>query len=242
MLIKGWGQTKDVRLIPLNAAITLTNVDQDSLEATFNLAVTSDFFKSLQAEDILVASTTDEYSNASSLISFGKVISKNLSTGDVTIKYIMRGANTATSYYIFIYKPELLIAPLIIGDLTNGSNVITNVILESSADKLPIGTMINHKYLPEGTYIAAYDHSTHIITLSNNATITAAEQSFVSSDWEGVEIGVPWTASPYRAGYKIGDKIINNDFVTYPNVLHWTCTKAGITNTAVLPVFVATTM
>lgn len=239
MYIANWQQYKGIHLFPYSTLITMSSINQNSLEATFNIPASSDFFKCLQTYEALVTFIRDEFGR-DVMTQLGKVIAKNASTGDVTVKYIPKGLSLATNYYLALYRQEVLIASLIIGDLTSGSNIITNVLLENYADRIPIGVSLFHKLLPEGTYIASYDRVAATITLSNNASGNATRQTFVSSDWDGVQIGVPELYHPSRLGYKIGDKIINNDFITYPDVLHWTCTKPGVTATALLPEFVAT--
>jgi hypothetical protein len=239
--INNWPQQKGISLIPYDTQITLSSINMNNLEATFNIPASSEFFKFLQIHDVLVTFTTDEFGR-NVTAQLGKVWSKNASTGEITLKNIMKGASLATPYFLALYKQEVLIAPLIIGNLSSGSNTITNVLLENYAVGVPIGVMINHKLLPIGTYIVSYDHSTGTITLSNNATGTATRQTFVSSDWEGLQVGVPDLYHPRRIGYKIGDKIINDDFITYPNVLHWTCTKPGVTGSPLLPEFAVTNL
>lgn len=239
MYIANWGQSKGVHLIPYNALITMSSINQNALEATFNIPASSEFFKCMRSSETLVTFITDEYGRGV-MTQLGKVLSKNTSTGDVTIKYIAKGLSLATNYYLAIYRQEVLIASLIIGDVTAGSNIITNVLLENGADRIPLDVTLFHKLLPDGTYIVSYDRMAATITLSNNATGNATRQTFVSADWDGVQIGVPDVYHPYKVGYKIGDKVINNDFITHPTVLYWTCTKPGVTATALLPEFVAT--
>jgi hypothetical protein len=236
----GYPTSKDIRLIPYGFNITLSTINQNSLEATFNIPIGQTFFKFLQVGDLLVTQASDDYGNTSVYTSFGKIVSKNNATGDILVKYIMRGAALATNYLLFLYKNEVLIPPLIIGTLTNGSTNITNVLLENDSTQVPVGVMINHKLLPEGTYIVSYNHGTATMVVSNPATGTLPNQALVSSDWQGIEIGVANTANTAKIGYKEGDIIYNNDPVSSPGVIYWTCQTAGITNTSVLPGFIST--
>ena len=93
----------------------------------------------------------DEYGDNKWAV-MGKITALNAGSGLVTIGGIAKGL-TATNYTIILYRNDYLIPPLVIGNTTSGSNVMSSVQLESNSTALPVGTPIKSKYFAAGTYI-----------------------------------------------------------------------------------------
>ncbi|MBS1597797.1 MAG: hypothetical protein JST75_06210 [Bacteroidetes bacterium] len=229
------GGIKDVNVIPLSSAVTISNINNANLTAQFTLSTSSVDFKSLDVGDVLLFGTTDEFSNTVSYASFGVVNSKNSSTGVVVIGGTFAGI-AAINYSLSIYRYDYIIPILMLGNITSGSNVITGVLIEGGTST-SINWPITLPHFPAGTKIVSYGAGT--ITVSNNATITENNVAIISSNWIGEEVGVPNTADPYLLGYKKGDIIWNNRSDLNPTVTYWMCKTNGITNTSSLPVFQA---
>ena len=230
---------RDIIGVPLSATITLTSVTYStSNTATFNLSPTSVDYMNLLIGDNFIFSTTDEYGNSRALVAFGQITA--LSSGTVTLGGICKNLNTTSNYQLFIYRNEPLIAQLVLGDTSSGSNIVQNVVFESTSFSVMTNTPVYIPHFPLGTTIASYNGSTHQLTLTNAATITEKNVAIISSNWTGEEIGtVPYLANPYGNGYKTGDRIYNNRTDLYPNIAYWECSKSGITGTANLPKFIA---
>lgn len=228
--------SKDVHYVSFANPITLTSVTDSILQAVFNLSNTSDDFLKLMGGDILVSSMTDEFGNTRFGV-FGKVDSLNTGTGDVTLKSISAGLTASTSYTVLLYRNQYLLPSLILGDLTSGSSVMSNVLLELNSSVIQPNIPVYSPYFPDGTYIVSYNSGAGTITLSNKANTTISHVELLSSNWQGIMWGAPFTASPNHFGYKAGDIIYNTNIATYPNVSHWICIQSGITATAQEPQF-----
>jgi hypothetical protein len=225
--------TKNVRIVAFSAPVNLSNINATTLTAEFTLTTSTDDFKRLRLQDVLLTLLTDEYGNQKQGV-IGVITSINGTTGVVQISGIARGINISTSYTLNIYRNEYLIPPLIIGNITSGSNVVNNVLLEASSTQLITGTPIYSVFFPLGTYIVSYSSGT--LTLSNNANATRTGVDLVSANWQGFIWGYPLN-SAHQIGFKEGDIIYNTRPDLHPNISFWVCIKSGLTNTAVLPQF-----
>jgi hypothetical protein len=129
---------------------------------------------------------------------------------------------------------KYFIPQLILGDVTSGSKMIRNVVVEGGTDFVT-GVPVYTPYFPAGTKIISYKEG--VITMSATATISISNAAILSGNWIGQETGIPDAKNPYLIGYKVGDKIINNRTDLFPDIIEWTCTKNGITGTNRLPEF-----
>jgi hypothetical protein len=237
---QGYG-FKDAQQIPLGG-IAVTNV-QDPETAVgyshceFTLSTSSAEFKYIQAGDIVITYSTDEFGRANVYHTFGTVLSKNGSTGLVVIRDLCAGV-TATTYSLFLYKAQKLIPVFATGNITSGSTTISSVLIEQAATSFPSNVLLNSPYFPEGTVILSYDNGTGQITTSNPATATVNNIDILSSNWQGVVYGGPPSPSQVdKIGWKQGDINWNTRADVDNNVLFWVCSTSGITNTARQPAF-----
>jgi len=229
--------SKDVRYVIISTTITLSNIDDSMLTAQFILASSSNDFKVLKQDDILLTSFTDEYGNSKYGV-FGKVTSTDPATGTVKIGSIAKGLTPSTTYSLLVYRNEFLIPPLVLGNITSGSNVMTNVLVElGSTNLLATNIPVYSQYFPNGTYIVSYNNTAATITLSNNANATIAGVELLSSNWQSLIWSYPFPNDPAGFGYKAGDIIYNARPDLYPNISYWICTRSGISNSAVIPEF-----
>lgn len=229
--------SKDVRYVSISTPITLSNIADSTLTAQFTLTSSSDDFKRLKAGDILLTSLTDEYGNSKFGV-FGKVTSTNPGTGTIFIGSIAKGLSTSVNYSLLIYRNEFLIPPLVIGNITSGSNVMTNVLVELGSTNLQAaGIPIYSQYFPTGTYVVSYNNAAATITLSNNSNTTMTGVELLSSNWQSLIWGYPFPNDPAGLGYKSGDIIYNTRPDLYPNISYWICTRSGISNSAIIPEF-----
>ncbi|GGA85224.1 hypothetical protein [Puia dinghuensis] len=242
-ILTGYGSKapRDVIGAVFSTTVTLTSVTYSTLSgntAQFSLSTSSVDYKNLMVGDNLLFYTTDEFGNTTALTYFGQVTA--ISSGTITLGGIAKNLNTTTAYQLFIYRNQYLIPQLILGNVTSGSNVVSNVLIETGTSNVPANVPVYIPHFPLGTYIVSYSSGTAQLTLSNNATITENNVAILSSNWIGEETGgFPNLGNPYNVGYKKGDKIYNSRTDLYPNIVYWECTKSGITNMATLPEFVS---
>jgi hypothetical protein len=238
----GFG-TKDAQLIYFgsNAISNILNPDNANgyASAQFTLSTSSDEFKMLQVGDNLLTQDTDEFGRANVLHQFGTVVSKNGSTGVVTVKQIPYGLTTAARP-LFLFRPHKFITAFAMGNITSGVSSITGVIIEGNSTQLPTGITLNSPFFPEGTVLLSYNGA-GTITTSNPANATKTGIDIISSDWQTTDYGVLPDPAFFNLGYKFGDIIFNIRPDLYPDVLYWVCTSSGIFGTATLPTFRAFT-
>ncbi len=228
---------RDIVAVGLSTTITLTSVSYTTNTAQFSLSTSSVDYKNLLVGDIFIFPVTDEFGNVNILAAFGLVTS--LSGGTVTLSGIAKNLNTTTAYSVYLDRHEYLILPLLLGNVTSGSNIVSSVVVEGGGP-VTAGTPVYIPHFPLGTTIVSYNSGTAQLTLSNNATITETNVAILSSDWIGEEVGgAPYTTNAYALGYKKGDRIYNNRTDLYPNIRYWQCTKSGVTGTARIPEFVS---
>lgn len=223
----GYAVRKDVFTFYIEE-ISLTNIDEDNLTADFVLTAGSEKYKLIKLGDHLYSSYgVDEFGDTGDFF-LGRVTAKNDSTGVITLGVTSKGIDNVTAYPITIYRHDYLIPPLILGDCELGSNVLTNCIAEQNADvavTMP-GITITSPHFPKGTYIVSCTSTT--VTLSNEALATKEKIELVGADWVATEYGIVDIGNSPVTGYKRGDIIFNTDFVRFPYVQKWVCSRSGI--------------
>jgi hypothetical protein len=237
---QGYYFSKELYLVPLNLSKVITNIDSSQLTADISFVPASEEFKLLRVGDFIYTSSanlSDEYGQANKFLLLGKITAKNNITGLVSLGLTAKGINSTETYLLFVYRNEFLIPPLILGDISSGSNVISNCVSEQFViiSQVPVGVTINSPYFPLGTHIVSATNTS--VTLSNNANATRNGIEVISADWTAIEYGSVVIGNTLNFGYKKGDTVFNTDMVNYPDIEKWICTKSGITNTSRLPEF-----
>jgi hypothetical protein len=228
---------RDIVVVPFAETIILTTLSYSSNTATFSLSVSSIDYNNLMIGDNLLFYTTDEFGNTNILTAFGQVTT--LSSGTVSIGGIAQNLSTLTSYQLYIYRNEFMIPGLVLGDVTSGNNIVSNVVTEGNI-YIPANIPVYIQHFPLGAYIVSYNSGTAQLTLSNSATITEDNVAILSSDWHGQEIGgSPYLSNANLLGYKKGDKVYNYRTDYWPNITYWECSKSGITGSARIPEFIS---
>jgi hypothetical protein len=220
----------------LTNGVKLTNIDVNNFTATAIISPTSNNYKIIQVGDNIYSYSTsipNEYGDGGSFF-LGNVIAKDNATGTITFGHTARGIDNTTVFPIAIIRPQFLLPPLILGNITAGSNVVVNCEAEALAPVLgiPVGITITSPYFPLGTYIVSSTSNT--VTLSNSATTSAQGAEIIGANWQGEEYGII-SSRYYNPGYKRGDIVYNTDFVNYPEIEKWTCSKSGITGSVNYP-------
>lgn len=139
---------------------------------------------------------------------------------------------TTGSYLVYAMMPFRYHPPMI-GNTTNGSNVITNVVPTGIVQtNYRVGENIRGSGIPIGTYITARDNATNTITLSRNCTATATGIDLYDADlkWTARAAAAPSTGS-WQKGTLVDDSTGASN--------GWRCTVSGTFGSASVPTFVA---
>jgi hypothetical protein len=235
--------------VNLSQSVTLTTIDPSAFEATLTLPPTLDDFKILKTGDHLYTkdNVPDEFGKTGTFL-LGRVKSTNPANGEVILELTAKGINSNTTYPITLRRDKFLIYPLIIGDITAGSNIVNNCSAEARAPLHFIGYTIQSPYFPPGTFIVSSTGTgdgSGSITLSNNANASIKGIEVIGADWNAIEYGTypdTWPHVCCYQAYKKGDVIYNTDLTNYPDVEKWVCTKSGLTGSIFVPEFNTTTM
>lgn len=220
--------------IPLNAAYSLTSLDMLNLISTMTVPPGSADYKNIIKGDALLYHDVDEFGKPGTF-ALGLVTKKVDSSGVITIAGRGSQLKTGTPYSLTIYRNEVLIGVLILGQTTVGSNVVTNVQTEANAVFSTTDVPVYMQQFPNGTTITGFGAGT--ITMSQPALFTDSNAAVVSSDWHGMEAGTLNLSNAQHLGYKKGDMILNNRPDLFLGITYWLCTRSGITGTANLPTF-----
>jgi hypothetical protein len=229
--------------ITINQPIVLSSVDETAMEAVFSLPVNSIDLNSLIVGDIIV--TNDNVPNEMGVNSgflMGRVKSKDAGSGSVTLELTGKGLNTSSTYYGTVIRDLYMIPSFMMGTITNGSNVVTNVLQESVYFMDWSGYTIVSPFFPPGTTIVSVDTNAKTFTMSNNATATVKGIEIISADWNAILYGsepyVQYTPYGYSS-YKKNDVIYNTDILNFPDVEKWVCTKSGFLGQPATPPYIA---
>lgn len=159
--------------------------------------------------------------------------------GHMSCEYAFAGGETrwsgARNRVGGIYNHEWFIPQLILGDITKGNDTVKNVVVEGGYgfENPPFFCLPE---FPAGVYIISKTDTT--IIFSAPALVNETNAAIISGNWHGEYVGIlPDSNNPYRYGWKIGDRIMNNRFDLYPKVISWKCIKSGTTGTSRLPKF-----
>lgn len=231
--------SKEWNFFPLTSGtLMFSNIDAVNLTADLVLGAGEDYNKVIVGEILYLngnSTILDEYGLSNQFLCIGNVGSKDDATGTLHLIFTGRGIDNVTAYNFYIARESYVCAFFGVGDCSVGSNQITNVVLDGVFSTPNLMTLYT-PYFPEGTYITNISGST--ITVSNKAISNGTCIDIISANWEATEYGVVNPSTPDKFGYKIGDTIYNTDFINYPTVYKWRCSRSGITNTTRPPTFV----
>lgn len=214
-----------------NGPITVISTDPNLLKTTLQFNPGSVDYKNIIIGDVIYAFLIDEYGK-NIVTPLGSVISKTDSNGNV----VVGGRSIPVGIYAGgIYRNEIFIGVLILGDITTGSNTITNVQIEANGVFSLTNIPIYLPHFPLGTVITAVVGNT--IILNQQATISETNVAIISSNWKCEEQGTINISNPSKLGYKKGDIIWNNRGDLHPDITYWMCNKNGITGTLNPPTF-----
>jgi hypothetical protein len=172
----------------------------------------------------------------------GKISNINTGTNVVTVNnvsvnYVLtNGANYRFRVVAMcpVYRTHL-------GDITNGSANITNVVGEGNAATIGMvtGDLVSH---PAFGLARVTNVSGTTVTVHKNASYSETEAAICSTEYRAnvVSNATDFLATAFKVACKKGD-IILNDYKTGDDDLvdHWVCTKSGILNSADMPQFKA---
>lgn len=220
-------------------SVTFSALDTLSGTGTYTMTAGTNDYQRLAVGDYLFSydNTRKTVTNSTVWFLLGKIVSKNDDTGDINLDHMARKVHLGTSYPIRVPRTKYLFPYFIVGDVTAGSTLITNVVEEAWLTGAPQGT-IRSPYFPVGTYILGISGNT--IYVSNKATASSEGADVVCGLWNAVEYGTSPDQYPFTCcnqAYRRGDIIHNIDITNYPDIEMWTCTKSGITGTARAPEF-----
>jgi hypothetical protein len=215
----------------LSQLVQLTSINSSLMTADFVLSPSSSDFSLIKVGDPLYSNDNvlNEFGHKSTFL-LGRVASKDIATGKVSLELTAKGINTSTSYYISITRPPILITDFIVGTTAAGSNVITNIVNESFYFLDWSGYTIQSPFFPRGTYIVSTNAAAKTFTMSNKAISSFKGAEIIGADWNAVEYGpgpsVLSNSYGYQA-YKKGDIVYNTDLVNFPDIEKWVCVKSG---------------
>jgi hypothetical protein len=222
---------QNANVFGLSQSVSLTEINNTTMEAAFNLPVNSIDFNSVSTGDVFYTgdAVPNEFGTNSGFI-LGRVKSKDSATGKIKLELVAKGISTGTPYSITIARSLQILTSFIMGSTTTGSNVISNIVQESSAFWDWSGQTIISPFFPAGTIILSVDEASKTFTMSNKATASINGMEVICADWNAIEYG-PGPSSVQNGygfqAYKKGDIVYNNDIVKYPDVEKWVCVKSG---------------
>jgi hypothetical protein len=149
-----------------------------------------------------------------------------------------------TGVTIYVYHHAEFMEP-VVGNITSGSNVITNIHYHSRLANMRPGAPVLHPSFPYYTRVTAIDRIGKTITVSKNATATEAQAviEFTRLRGEGTAIQNPSTID--FAGFVNFDTaaalILKGSFIensgTDTTIRGWRCSKTGFLNSTMPPEF-----
>lgn len=179
----------------------------------------------------------------------GRVSNVNTGTNVVTVNNVsVNYALTNGTSYRFKVVAMCPVYRTHLGDISSGSNSITNVVGEgnSATVGMVIGDFIAHPAFSQIPAARVTNVSGSTITVNKNASFSETEAALYAIDYRANVVGneKDFTATAFKVACKKGD-IIHNDYKyigqgiepDYTNVNVWVCTKSGILNSADMPVF-----
>jgi hypothetical protein len=157
----------------------------------------------------------------------------SISGDTIRLKYVPYGLNQTTSYPIIqVHIPHFV--PKFFGDVTKGSNIISNCRFGLLTPL--VGDWLKSDHLPAGTRITKIAGTT--VTVSRNAASTIAGVDFNDAAIF-IEAKAASVASVTNVmGFSVGDVIINSRVsAAYDSVAYWICSSAGFTGSSPLAKF-----
>lgn len=167
------------------------------------------------------------------------VTSVDSATGNVGVEYVSRPGTATpgvftnfalgTPYNFYVHRLPLHYYPTIIGNVTAGSTVITNVDMNTNGYFYPSGCFVDSPYFPPWTYITGWDRATKTMYVSQGAYGTTNDLLIqdIRVKREMYYSGDPVSTSIDAMGWQEGDVVYNNGLGD-ANVLRWECTKSGL--------------
>lgn len=192
-----------------------------------------------------------DYTDPTSLASgknfvLGKVSNVNTGTNVVTVNnvsvnYVLVNGNSyrfKIVTYATVYKTH-------IGDITSGTNTITNVVGEgnSTTVTIQVGDFVIHPAFAQSPAARVTAVAGSTVTVNKNANSTHASAAIVASEYRASLISnkTDVLAQTFKVAWRKGDIIINDyKYISSPNdnnVYVWVCTESGIINSSNLPEF-----
>jgi hypothetical protein len=174
-------------LINFGGGVTIT--PDGSRSATF----TSSLYYLAQVNDILQDDVSGNVIGRISAISL-----TTITVSEIPINIVSGTYNLDLIYYLTALNP-------IIGDITGGSPLITNVcpLFPGYINVLAAGSRFDHPTFPKGAYIVSYNSGTGVLTMSANADKTATRQNFLNGNPEVEARGILPPNSAYLTAYNI---------------------------------------
>lgn len=182
--------------------------------------------------DNAITDTIDGYSATQT--SLGWV--SNIAGSVVTLKGVPFGVNEATTYNMYHARLGKF-KNRVIGDVTSGSNVITNT--KSTQAHFVVGDKIHGTGIPDGYYVTNVNAGASTITISGNATATnTGVELYDTKIVAYARNSDPVNVSADNPGFFRGDIIYNTLTVASTDTVErWVVKSPGFNGTANLPTF-----
>lgn len=218
--------------------LQFASINLTTKTATINFPANSDAVKSLYTDLPLMMSGPNEYGDTVYFDSC-HVDTVNIGTGVVTVKHLSKNVSgeftTGTNYTFYVMRPPMFYPNLVIGDITTGSDTVTNVNTTGNGEFYPtIGLypkFVDSPFFPPMTRILSYNAVTKQMVLSHAATATKTNVSIHDIDVKKEMLfgSDPVTAGIDSLGWQRGD-VVYNDYSNPANddIMRWECIKPGM--------------
>lgn len=223
-----------------DAAITIIDPDHVSFNLSGNSAMVGDY---VMVQGYGGRVMTDLSTNSTGYY-FVLGIIESFNGGIVVVKNIPHHLDLSAGQYRFYVMQYLTIYKTHIGDITKGSNVISNILGEGNSvtQRFETGDIISHPAFSQEPATRVVAVRAGEITVNQNAGYTEGSAALTPTNYKGETIStIDKVLSSYtKVAWKKGDRIIN-DFTDekYLNVTEWLCIKSGISNSTNQPKFIS---
>lgn len=171
--------TYDAAVLLESASLTVNS------DGTASVVLSAASIEKLRVNDYLISSNVAGYTywedvEVDAMPVLGRIASIVGTTVNLSGCAINIPVGVTASIPIYLNYIRYFNAP-IVGNLTSGSNVITNCEFFSGYTPI-VGMRLEHPFIPEGIYITAVNSGAGTITLSGNATTTYADATFFNGN------------------------------------------------------------